>query len=423
MTDIPRRGTPITDEELLDNYLRWLSYDKNAALTSRSYDPPIPERTMRDRIKQVFTRNIDGRYKEGLIAPGTEIVEEKIRLDKDQNPLFTTVRTRPQSSAPFGIPEDWAVSKSTVQLDADGNITQQWLRVNPHYDEFEQIVDAMRAVIPQLVDGFEPIQRAEPQATVSELLNVRPLPDLHLGMYAWAQETGTSWDLKLALAKYRDLMATLDLYSPAAETCVILGGGDMLHCDNKRNQTDRSGNPLDVDSRFSKVKEGAMMLLVFQIELARAKHKRVIVRILPGNHDELFADSAAWFLHAWYREVPEVEIDTDPGDFWFHQHGDVMLGANHGHKVKLVQLPRIMSTYKREMWGKTKWAYAHGFHLHHKEKVAWEEGGVVGEIHQTPVPPDAFHHGGGYADSQRTMCSITYHDQKGEQGRWTEPCF
>lgn len=424
MSELPSSGQRITDEQLLDNYLVWLSCNRNATHAAARYDPPMAPRTMRDRIKMVFARNIDGRYEDGIIAPGTQIAEEKHRLDKDQNILFSTVRTVPETGADFEIPPDWMIEKSTLMLDADGKIVKSWPRVSPKAGEAQSILDGMRAAVQEMIGESGALERPEvPADTMEELLNVRPLPDLHLGMYAWGRETGTAWDLKVAMAKYKDMMNTLDTFTPAAETCVILGGGDMIHCDNKRNMTDRSGNPLDVDTRFPKVKEEAMKLLVFQVELARAKHKKTIVRILPGNHDELFADSASWFLHAWYRDCEDVEVDTDPGDFWFYQHGDVMLGANHGHKVKITQLPRIMSTYRREMWGKTKFAYAHGFHLHHKEKLGWEEGGVVGEIHQAPVAPDAFHHGSGYADSARTMCTITYHTEKGEQGRWTEPCF
>ncbi|MEO1208374.1 MAG: hypothetical protein AAFX78_02430 [Cyanobacteria bacterium J06638_20] len=424
MSELPTRGHVIPDDVLMENYQRYIDHDMDATATAMSYDPPMRPRTMRDRIKMVYARNLDGRYKEGIVAPGTEIVEEKKRLDKDQKTLFTTVRTAPENSGEFDIPHDWMIAKSTLQLDATGKIVKQWPRVHPKAGEAQSLIEGMREAVVELVGHNGAIERPQvPETTHEDLMTLRPLPDLHLGMYAWGEETGTSWDLKTAMAKYRQLMTLLDTFTPPADTGVILGGGDMIHCDNKRNMTDRSGNPLDVDTRFSKVKSYAMELLVFQVELSRAKHRRTVVRILPGNHDELFADSAAWFLKAWYRNCEDVEIDTDPGDFWFWEWGDVMLGANHGHKLKLTELPRVMSTYKRSMWGRTKFAYAHGFHLHHKEKVGWEQGGVVGEIHQTPVAADAFHHGGGYADGQRTMCVINYNRAKGEQGRWTEPCF
>lgn len=419
VSDLPLKGKSISDEELAQNYATWLFHGKNASRAASATG--MPRKTFADRINMAHMRNIDKRYVEGIVAPGTQIIEEKQRLDKNQNVLASTVRTAPQKALDYEVPPDWAVGKSTIQLDADGKLIQQWARVSPRGQETLRLLDGIKEAIPAIVGDKRATPRLEIPQTHDNLLALRPLPDLHLGMYAWGQETGVHWDLNLAMTKYKALMQKIDTYTPAADVGVILGGGDLLHCDNKRNQTDRSGNPLDVDSRHGKVQEKAFMLLVFQIELARTKHNRVIVRILPGNHDEMFAHAATWFLVAWYRDVEEVEIDTDPGDFWFFEWGEVMLGANHGHKLKLPKLPRVMSTYHREMWGRTKWAYAHGFHLHHKEKVAWEEGGVMGEIHQTPVAADAFHHGGGYADSARTMCSITYHAEKGEQGRWTEP--
>lgn len=428
MTQPQLHGNALSDDVLLQAYEAFILADKNKSKAAA--DLGIPRKTFEGRLVQAFARNIDQRYADEIVPPGSEIVEEKHRVehghDGEQRLLFSTVRTRRETSGQFEMPPKWAIEKSTVQVDGNGDLIQQWARIKPEFSELVDFADAARAVIEGLVEetGFgAPARGAVPTDLMPEYLSLRILPDMHLGQFSWGRETGVDWDLKKAVARYQDVMTAIDAVCPRSETCVILSGGDFLHADNKRNETDRSKNPLDVDTRHDKVKQKALHLLVFQIELARAKHKKVIVRILPGNHDEMFAGNASWFLHAWYRNDPEVVIDLDPGEWWFFEWGASMLAANHGHKVKWTEIPRVMSTYQREMWGRTKFAYSHGFHIHHYNRMGWEEGGVKGETHQAATPPDAFHASGGYADSGISMPLITYHIEKGEQGRWNEPVF
>jgi len=349
-------------------------------------------------VKLAYRRNLDKRYSEQVVVPGAEVAEEKHQLDKYGTIRFSSVRTRsPAAAGAFEMPPAWAVEKSTAQVDADGQLIQQWLRVKPEATEALSIIDALPELTEKLVGSHQALARTlSSQDTALDCLTLRPLPDLHLGMYAWGRETGQAWDLAKAIKCFKATMVEVDRFTPPSAVGVVLGGGDLIHADNKNNQTDRSKNALDVDTRFSKVTEEAMKLLVFQVELSRAKHAQTVVRILPGNHDELFASAAAWYLHAWYRNSDDVTIDVDPGDFWFYEWGDVMLGGNHGHKVKLTEMPRIMASYQREMWGRTKLAYAHGFHIHHKNQYTFEDGTVIGESHQAPIPQDAYHHGAGY---------------------------
>jgi hypothetical protein len=196
----------------------------------------------------------------------------------------------------------------------------------------------------------------------------------------------------------------------------VLGGGDLTHADNNMNRTSRSSNPLDVDGRHQKIIETAAMLMVHTIDEALKRNKHVIVRNLKGNHDEETAPAIAWFLLAWYRNEPRVTVDVDQSLFFYHQFGKVMIGATHGHEAKLTDMPQIMAHRQAEMWGATRFRYAHGFHVHHKSKYATEGGGVLMESHQAPIPQDAWHFGSGYV-SGRSLQSITYHRDFGEIGR------
>ncbi len=124
----------------------------------------------------------------------------------------------------------------------------------------------------------------------------------------------------------------------------------------------------------------------------------------------------AYFLKAWYRHDPRVEVDCDPGVFWWLRRGRTFLGSTHGHTVKLRQMPMIMASRKAEDWGLSDHRYVHGFHIHHKELHGWEDNGVIAEAHQAPIPQDSYHFNAGYL-SGRSMQSITYHEDCGEDSR------
>jgi hypothetical protein len=257
-----------------------------------------------------------------------------------------------------------------------------------------------------------------PKHTDADCLTLYPLADLHLGLLSWGRETGVDWDITIALEQYRAAMERLSLASPASNTAIILGGGDLLHSDSFKPLTPLSANLLDVDGRFPKALKAAIDLLVFQVDLARQKHANVIVRILPGNHDVTSAIAVTYALEAWYRNEPRVTVDVDPGLFWFYRHGKTMLGATHGHAAKAQDMPMIMANRRALDWAASLFRYIHLFHIHHKTKLAFEGGGVFAESHQSPAAQDAYHYGKGYL-SGRSLPSITYHKEHGEVSRST----
>jgi hypothetical protein len=235
-------------------------------------------------------------------------------------------------------------------------------------------------------------------------------------MFAWHRETDANWDLKISEREIGRGIEDAIARSPRSGTAIVLGGGDLTHADNHNNETERSHNKLDVDGRHTKTVEVAGRLMARTIDAALRHNGRVIVRNLKGNHDKETAPAVAWYLAAWYRNDPRVYVDLDQSLFFYHQHGKVMLAATHGHEVKLRDMPQVMASRRPEMWGATRYRYAHGFHVHHKSGFITEGGGVVCESHQAPIPQDAWHYGAGFV-SGRSLQTITYHEAAGEIGR------
>lgn len=307
-------------------------------------------------------------------------------------------------------PQGHTVKGVSSYYDGDGVLRGQWVKTKAGEIDQAETLEAIRAAF----EGIAPAAPLPPPDALldDDCLTLFPLADLHLALYAWRGEAATNWDLKIATDRYRETMAQVAACSPPSGTAVVLGGGDYLHANTNDFRTN-SGNVLDGDGRTDKVIDEAVKLAVFQVDLTLERHQSVIVRFLKGNHDEYASIAIVYALAAYYRNEPRVFVDKDPQPFWWFRFGKVLLGAAHGDKVKVAEMPLIMANRVPKDWGDTVHRFIHMFHIHHKTQHVFEGGGVIAESHQSPVAQDAYHFGKGYL-SGRSMQSITYHRERGE---------
>ncbi|SDH22085.1 helix-turn-helix domain-containing protein [Bosea robiniae] len=349
------------------------------------------------------------------VLPGYAIKETTVVYDAAGEVERTSVKQSRAPGAAFDVPAGQEVKGVSALLDLTGREILKWVKTGKEAGPgLEDVVTAIKAAFAD----YSPAARRTkaPAYTDASLLTLVPLADWHIGMHAWGREVGTDWDLKIAEHVIGRSAEEAIERSPASEVCVVLGGGDLLHADNQDNRTARSGNQLDVDGRYQKVVGVATQLLVRTVDAALRRHRTAVVRILKGNHDEHSAIAAAYFMLAWYRNEPRVTVDVDPSLFWWMRWGQTMFGATHGHEAKAKDMASIMAHRRAEDWGRTRFRYVHTFHLHHQAKFTTEGQGVITEIHQAPVPQDAWHYGSGFL-SGRSIQSITYHQDFGEVSR------
>lgn len=323
------------------------------------------------------------------------------------------IKQTKEHGGPFEMPDGHVLKGVSALVDGEERTIQAWYKTAVGRDPID-----LAEVLKKAFEDYEPhAEPVDPPPYCDEhLLNLVPCNDWHVGMFAWRRETDNNWDLKIAEREIGRGIEDAIKRSPRAGTAIVLGGGDLTHADNHNNETEKSRNKLDVDGRHIKTVEVAGRLMARTIDIALLNNDRVIVRNLKGNHDKETAAAVAWFLSAWYRNEPRVYVDLDQSIFFYHEHGKVMLAATHGHEAKLKDMPQIMASRRPEMWGRTKYRYAHGFHVHHKSGFIAEGGGVVAESHQAPIPQDAWHYGAGFI-SGRSLQTITYHSALGEIGR------
>lgn len=300
-----------------------------------------------------------------------------------------------------------------VQDDA-GEIALQWVKT-PQADrrtldaERQAAYEAMAETLPRL-----PAVRLATTRVNADLLNLYPITDYHLGALAWHEETGADWDLDIAERLLVDWFAAAINAAPNAEVGVFAQMGDFLHFDGLEALTPTNKHVLDADTRFAKVVRVAIRLIRRVTDALLRKHARVHVIMAEGNHDPASSIWLREWLAAIYEAEPRITVDRSPSPYYCVEHGKTALFVHHGHKRKPVNVDSVFAGMFREVFGRTKHAYAHLGHLHHVDKR--ETNLMIVEQHRTLAAPDAHAARGGWI-SGRDAQVITYHREHGEVGR------
>ena len=305
-----------------------------------------------------------------------------------------------------------------VKVNDDGTETTKlyWNKTGTaRENQAQAFVDAIKAA----ADGMAPFPRvAAPARSMDDLCSVYTITDFHLGAYCWADETGASWDMKIAETVLLNAMADMMDATPQSETAIFAQIGDLLHWDGLLALTPTAKNVLDADTRFPLLVETAIRVLLRCVEMLLHKHKRVHVIMAEGNHDMA---SSVWLraiMAAMFRQNSRVTVESSPFPFYAFVHGQTFIGWHHGHLQKMDQLPLLFATdprFKSE-YGKCLHTYIHTGHMHHQRVI--ERGGIIVEQHPTLSARDA-HGARGFLYSNRATRAITYHKTRGEISRCT----
>jgi hypothetical protein len=349
----------------------------------------------------------------------TELGVDKSNACKTLSTVLTRAARQgyaPDSDLNHPTPDGYAIKGVSTYYNEDGKITGQWVKTQT--DQARQI----EMLIERLEEGstnfkaFKPTKA--PKATDKSLLSLLTITDFHLGMYAYEAETGDNWDTNIARQVFLDAIQQMVDASPKAHYGMLNQLGDFLHWDGILAVTPQSGHVLDADTRYSKLVELTMDIMVEAVRIMLAKFGEVIIVQAEGNHD---ISGSIWLrkhIKHMFKDEPRVSVIDNDFPFYAHLHGKCMLGFHHGHKVKMQQLQRVFSSEPRfrSMWGQADYSYIHCGHFHHERVV--EDGGAIVEQHPSLSGRDAYAARGGWV-SARGAKIITYHETDGEIHRTT----
>ena len=354
---------------------------------------------------------------------GSSLMTIPYRIAQVTNtPRGDFIQQKPERGPAFAVPDGQKVKGVSALVDEDGREIIKWVKTA---EDRARVEEMQRAAL----EGFkDELPRAEPVARPShhndDLLAQYTITDVHLGALAWHEETGNDdYDIGIAERLLDDWFAAAVSMAPNARRAVLAQIGDLLHYDSYESVTPAHRHILDGDSRFQKMVRVAIRVLRKTVKRLLAKHEFVHIIMADANHDPA---SGAWLREmfaAFYEDEarltvdePATTVDRSAGTYYAYPHGDVSLFYHHGHRRKIADIDSVFAGRFREMFGRTKFSYAHLGHLHNDALVSTNLMKV--ERHETLAAPDAYAANGGWL-SGRSAKVITYHKQYGEVGRLT----
>lgn len=321
-----------------------------------------------------------------------------------------------QSDRTEPIPAPFTLKGVSTLYSGDGAIKSQWVKSEKNKDKVEELLRLFAEELTVDVRGVATATELGSTDVDDDLLAVYPMGDPHLGMYAWWEETGEDFDCEIAERDIEAAMMRLVVQAPRAKRAIILNLGDFFHADNSSNMTSRSGHQLDVDTRWTRVMRIGARLMIRMVKHALTKHEVVVVRNVPGNHDDHSSMALSLIMDAYFEDEPRVHISVSPSQVWYQRWGKVLIGAHHGHNIPKGRLMGTMAVDQAENWGQTEYRYWYLGHVHHSEVI--EEPGVLIEYFRTLAARDNYTAGAGFR-SGRDMRCIVHHKEYGEIERFT----
>lgn len=324
--------------------------------------------------------------------------------------------------APFegAVPEGFRMrGRSTLYAHRDGEseVVMEWVKTTADAEQQALMLRETLAAMAEDVPRGLPIpQNAQSDCANSDLLNLYVLTDYHFGMKAWHEEAGEDWDLDIAEELLIKWFAAAIAQSPKAETAILGQLGDLMHADTMEALTPTSKNLLDVDTRHAKTVRTVIRVIRQIITMLLEKYPTLHVIMADANHDPV---SGIWLRELFsmhYEDEPRITVETSPEPYYCYEHGLTSLFFHHGHKRKVTNVDDVLAARFRDVFGRTKFSFAHMGHRHQRHVV--ESNLMIVEQHRTLAAKDAYAARGGWL-SGRDASVITYSRKHGEVGRIT----
>lgn len=312
------------------------------------------------------------------------------------------------------VPEGFKVKGVSTYYGDDGKPKGQWVKSSA--DDIAR-AEAQKAAFEALSEELPRLPPSTPPSvTYEHLATLYTLTDSHVGAMAWRREGGHDWDLQIAERVLTGCFEQMVNASPPSGVGFVNQLGDFLHSDGMLPVTPTNHHVLDQDGRFSKVVDVAVRILRRVVDMALAKHLKVVVLMGEGNHDPASSIWLRVMFKALYENEPRVSVINEPLPYYAYRHGNTMLGFHHGHLKKPEALPLLFAAQFPQVWGGTTKRYVHCGHRHHIDEK--EHSGVTVIQHPTLAARDAYSARNGWY-AERQVRAIVYHSEHGEVARNT----
>ena len=355
----------------------------------------------------------------GTVSKAIKRVKDKLkRHGIDYSSLFNNTKVQSKSIVSVkgeDIPDHDIVSVSSL-YNKEEELILQWVKTRKDTQNIKEKLDIF---VESFIEkkgirkkSYLPAIPSASSISKNELV-VLPIGDLHLGMYAWIEETGDDYDCDIAEKLIYDSIDKLFTETTPREKCLVLSLGDWFHSDTVQNKTLASGNILDVDTRWQRVFRIGVRIMKHVIDRCLERFNFIDVMLINGNHDYHTSYALSLIMDAYYQNNDRVNVDLGVNPYRYYRYGKNLIGLTHG-MTKESTLAGIMAADMPKEWGETKYRYWYIGHKH-QHKIL-EYPGCSVEIFPTLASKDAWTNSMGYR-SRREIHKIVLHKEFGEISR------
>lgn len=287
---------------------------------------------------------------------------------------------------------------------------------------------AVRELFAELLEGAKAFSPKYPKisypkiADADGLLYEIGMPDIHLGLLAWAEESGVDSDLKITevlVHKVTDLLLA-HVQNLPIKTILFPVGNDYFNVNDKREETIH-GTRQQEDTRWQKTFRKGHELMVQVIDKC-ATIAPVHVMVIPGNHDEERSFYLGEVLTAWYRNCPNVTVDNRATKRKYFAFGKNLIGLTHGYYEKPDTLVKLMPLEEPILWAHSNYREWHTGDKHHKKDmvtVTEEYTGIVVRILRSLSAPSGWSFDKGFLGALRAGEGFVWHPTNGLIAQYT----
>ena len=347
--------------------------------------------------------------KQTLNGNGDVLFETRKMLPQEQIFDTTGMSIEKVTTNPNG--GQWITYKTTNQVEEDNTIL----------NVVQRLID--KHIEPNLSPDQEPVLESEDWFRINQgkRLAVVNLYDAHLDKLPIKSTCGVESTIEKNIAVF---LNTID------RICTVIGnndideiifpvGNDLFHTNGFNSQTKKGtqieyyGSPED---NYYAICDAITEAITRLAVIAKNEVKVIMVK---GNHDEDKITVLGYWLERVFKGT-NVQVDFLRKQRKYIKFGENLLGFAHGdkEKSKIAQLPLIMATEAKELWGQTTHRKMYLGDLHHGFEYqflkAKDMPGVEVEYLRSVGTTDTWHEDFGWIGVPKTAYLQIFDEKEGE---------
>jgi hypothetical protein len=132
---------------------------------------------------------------------------------------------------------------------------------------------------------------------------------------------------------------------------------------------------------------------------------------IAGNHDSTTSFFVGKYVDAWFRNHPNVEVDSSPRSRKYYGYGETLIALDHGNNTKLKDLP--LTVMRENQSTISQYRFTEVLTGHRHIEASEDIKGIIVRTAPALCPPDSWHSQHAYIGTIRRSQGLLYRRQGG----------